>query len=345
MKSLLVVVTSVLTSSLVAQGDQETVDEQYRTADRALQNTSAEVESLIDLRMRHDLGLVAELDDRLVRVENPATPREMATQRRELSELTKSTDYFRGEYEKLRAKVKLLNDAATAAGNRADVGEMIPPTGSSRPRQITKASNPTPETMPAAPGVEMATSTVERADLGALALDPLRAQIHGSKDHLRVAQALFKVGQALMDRGEELRKQGRIEVARELDDRAKARLERAIKELDPLMAEQEPAYVVLFYLGRCRELMFRYSEHHENLSLAAVPTEYSKRRASVREPFLQISARDVKKIGAAGGVEVLGSWGQAAKTAMEHFRWMNTNATYDATNRIKALTWPGEDRQ
>lgn len=337
---------AVLLNVAVAQNEVD-VAERYRNAGRALQNSTAEVEDLIELRMRHDLGLVTELDDNIVRVEKPTTTRGIARQRRELDELTKTTDYFRGEYEKLRAKVKLLNDAAQHSAT--DQGQAIPAIGSAplrpQPAQRQPDGNVRPEIMPAAPGVETAPSRVGRADLGALALDPLQAQIHGSKDHLRVAKALFKVGQALMDRGAELRQQNRPEAARELEFRARARLDRAIEELKPLSSVAEPEYVVLFYLGRCRELLFRFSERHEQLSLETNPAEYGRRRQLVRKPFLDISARDVQKGGADGTLEKLGSWGQAAKTAMEHFRWMNTNATYDALPRIEALTWPGEDRQ
>ena len=62
----------------------------------------------------------------------------------------------------------------------------------------------------------------------------------------------------------------------------------------------------------------------------------------VREPFLAISARDVRKTGERGEVEVLGAWGKAAQSAMEHFRWMNLHAGYDPRAAIEALTWPGE---
>jgi len=355
MRASVVFALSLLTTSVVAQGIT-TAKERFRNAGRALQNTNAEVERLIDLRLRHDLGLIDELDDSVVSVDNPATSTDMAGQRRELSKLTQETAYFRGEYEKLLAKVKLLNEVSAAAAENENRGEMIPTMGSTLPRSpriptpaptqpiFTPQPDRMPTTMPAAPGVETAPSKLTSADLGRLALDPLKAQIHGSKDHLRVAQSLLKVGQALVDRANELRGQGRIEAAEKLDFRAKSRLERSIKELEPLLAEQDPPFVVLFSLGRCRELLFRFSERYEGLSLAETPTEYGRRRQLVREPFLQISARDVKKLGGTEALEVLGSWGQAAKTAMEHFRWMNTNASYNASPRIEALTWPGENR-
>ncbi|MDA7494562.1 hypothetical protein N8467_00690 [bacterium] len=350
MKALFVVALSLLTSSVVAQVGIRSAKERYRSAGRALQNTNAEVERLIDLRIRHDLGLVDEIDDSLVRVDKPATPTDMATQRQELSKLTQETDYFRGEWEKLRTKVKLLNEAASAADDQARLESLIPSAGRalSGSPEAAKPAPQTPITMPAAPGLEVAptraANQVERADLGALALDPLRAQIHGSKDHLRVAEALYKVGQALVDRGHELREQGRVEAAKDLDARAKLRLDRAIKELEPLTSEQDASFAALFCLGRCRELLFRYSERHENLSLATNASKYAARRQAVREPFVQISARDVKEPEEATAVAELGDWGKAAKAAVEHFRWLNTNASYDASERINALTWPGERR-
>jgi hypothetical protein len=30
---------------------------------------------------------------------------------------------------------------------------------------------------------------------------------------------------------------------------------------------------------------------------------------------------------------------------MEHFRWMNLHAGYDAAPAIEALTWPGEQKR
>ncbi|MGK0205236.1 MAG: hypothetical protein ACI9S9_004324 [Planctomycetota bacterium] len=42
---------------------------------------------------------------------------------------------------------------------------------------------------------------------------------------------------------------------------------------------------------------------------------------------------------------MIGLWGQAAKTAMEHFRWMNVHSGFDQTAKIQSLTWPGERNQ
>ncbi|MGK0264821.1 MAG: hypothetical protein ACI8UD_003483, partial [Planctomycetota bacterium] len=73
--------------------------------------------------------------------------------------------------------------------------------------------------------------------------------------------------------------------------------------------------------------------------------EFTRREQDVRDPFLQITARDIRKTGIDGATEVLGLWGQAAKTAMEHFRWMNVHSGFDETATIQSLTWPGEHNQ
>jgi hypothetical protein len=344
----------ILSGVVMAQAKPD-AHEQYRVTDRALQQNTAEVEQLLDMRMRHDLGLLGALDENIVRIERPLTTREMSLQRGELEKLDNDTQYLRTQYQKLATQARLLAEAAKAAAEPVDFGQSIPSPGSvlgsgstagNQPPINRAAGSQSQSTlrMPAAPAGETAKSRVSPEDLGALALDPLRAQIHGSKDHLRVAKALFKVGLALVDRGDELREQGRDAAAKDLDERAKIKLELAITELKPLIAAQDPDFVSLFYLGRCRELLFRFSERHEGLSLSANPSEFQRREQEVRDPFLQISARDVLKNGPAGAVETLGLWGQAAKTAMEHFRWMNVNAGFDQSPKIKSLTWPGEGK-
>jgi len=349
--AVLMVVAGLLPAQ-VRRAPQGTPDpqEQYRIAGRALRQNTAEVEQLLDMRMRHDLGLITALDEHLVRIDRPLTTREMSIQQAELKSVEDANQYIRAQLQKLAAQASLLAEAAKQNSEEPDPGQLVPQPGSAmrnRPRTTSVANSGVNASMPtpAAPVGEMANGRVSPEDLGALALDPLQAQIHGSKDHLRVAKALFKVGLALVDRADEVRAQERWDVAKELDLRAKIKLDLAITELQPLLQAKEPDFVTLFYLGRCRELLFRYSERHEGLSLATAPSEFQARAQKVREPFLQISARDVKKTGTAGAVEVLGLWGQAATTAMEHFRWINVHAGYDQSPKIASLTWPGEDPQ
>lgn len=324
------------------------VAEQKRLAQRALQNTRSEVDRLIDMRLRHDLGLLPALADDVVRVDTSMSTRDMDRMRNELADIQARNTVLAGEYDAVRRLVADLHQKARSESSQPDPGQFVPvPSTGARVGSSNVARRnvqpPPGGNVPAAPGVEMQPSRVEASDLGPLALDPLQAQIHGSKDHQRVAQSLFKAGQALMDRASSLRTRGRAEAARQLDDRARERLLRAIDELQPLLQPDEPPFVSLFYLGRCRELLFRYSERHEGLSLESSRREFNQRAQEVRDPFLQISARDVQKSGESGEVETLGPWGQAAKTAMGHFRWMNINSLYDATTKIEALTWPGAE--
>lgn len=333
-------VSLAVSSILTAQSDDR---EQYRVTDRALRQNTAEVEHLLDLRMRHDLGLIAELDENIVRIDKPMTTREMSVGRRELETIEGRTQYFRSKYEKLAAQARLLAAAAKADDPLPQGGRQIPRIGARKPVTI-RSTNGSSGARPAAPGVEMAPQRASSGDLGSLALDPLKAQIHGSTDHLRVAKALFKVGQALAERAEVIRSQDRVEAAKELDARAKIKLDLAIAELGPLLKPKDPDFVSLFYLGRCLELLFRHSERYEGLALDTAQREFQRREQDVRDPFLQILARDSQKTGVAGATEVLGLWGQAAKTAMEHFRWMNVHAGFDQTAKIQSLTWPGEHK-
>lgn len=347
-----VLIVVVLAASLGAQEplSPDQIVEQRRLAQRALDNNRSEVDRLIEMRLRHDLGLLPGLDDDVVRVDQSTSSRDMDRMRDELRNIQAKNSVLAGEYDKVRRMLADLNAKSRTVAGESDPGRYIPvpSTGARLSRspidqghqQINEAA-----TVPASPDVEMKPSKLKPSDLGSLALDPLRAQIHGSNDHQRVAQSLFKAGQALMDRGATLRAMGRFDVAKELDDRARERLLRAVDELQPLLQEKEPAFVTLFYLGRCRELLFRYSERHEGLSLDSSSRAFNQRAQQVRDPFLQISARDVQKGGESGAAETLGPWGQAAKTAMEHFRWMNINARYDATAKIEALTWPGADQR
>lgn len=341
--------------------------EERRRFERRLDENRLEVDRLLDLRLRYDLGLTSGLDENMVRSDIEPTATAMDRMRDELDDFVSGNGVLRQRYEQLRRQVEASRSSEPVASESKDPSgfETLPAIGSLPVgRRVTPADQ-----MPARPigeiprpGAGRAVGGQRRVEVGTtstaapstadasqeldavLALDPLRAHIDGSKDHLRVAQALFKAGQSLFDRAATLREQGQEAVAAKIDARGKRRLEDAVKELQPLLEKPQPEFVTLFYLGRCRELLFRYSERCEGLSLEQ-PVEFQRRAAEVRKPFLQISARDVQKVGPAGSVEQLGPWGQAATTAMEHFRWMNQNGQYDQTSRIEALTWPGENRR
>lgn len=319
---------------------------------RELSRSKDRIERLLDLQMQYDLGLVRDLDESVIDTGSGATSANLSRLQSEFEHeharsesLTRRLERLRNEYERLQQEVAAL-DAPEEPGTTV----ISVPTAGHAIGEEPRVASPLPaqptSPLPAAPGVETVavTETPEGVPPG-LILDPLRATIQGSKDHQRVAAALFKAGQKHMDDAARMRAAGKLEYAKVFDEHGRQKLLRAIDELKPLLDGEDPPYVSLFYLGRCRELLFRYSERYEGLSLENSTAEYQRREQEVREPFLQISARDVVKVGTAGKMEVLGPWGQAAKTAMENFRWMNVNGRYDATARIEALTWPGQGKR
>jgi hypothetical protein len=307
---------------------------------RQLQNQRAEAERLLELRIRHDLGMpiVADVLEGAGRV--AATSDAMAKAKRELAEQEAVTANLHQRYRQLSASVaQLQRDAAQATAENlsgASVQIDVPSVGGLVPR-VTAPTSQSP-----APGGEVAPprvlAPVPLAEI-ATELDPVAAQIHGSEDHLRVAQTLLRAAQQLVDRGFELRKAEQAEVAAQLDARAKDRLQRAVAELEPLLTGEAPPYAALFCKGRCLELLFRIDERHAGLSLQRSAKEFQTREAEVRAPFLEISARDVEANPTPGGQPRMGRWGIAAQTALEHFRWMNVRGNWQPKISLDSLQW------
>ena len=338
----------------LAQGsDAERTQAEIGRVKRQLQQSRAEAERLHELRLRHDLGLPGDETERTFRPAAPIDTESMDRMSQELRDEDAQTATMLERYNKLRTAVDQLRADAEARAQREAAEQpsfVVPSAGAPL---TTPAANPPG----AAPGPEPAlpVRSPQQPDparqlpatepVAVSSLDPMRATITGSTDHQRVAQALFRAGQALLERGAIAHEQGQLVVAKEFDDRGREKLQRALDELAPLLKQKEPSYEALFYQGRCLEQLFRYSERHEKLSMSTSALDYQKREQAVRDPFLRITARDVRKSGARGEVEVLGPWGMAAQTAMEHFRWMNLHAGYDATAAIQALTWPGENER
>jgi len=345
------VIALAFAGAVVAQTPQDPVQlaEQKRLAERALQRVTADLERLIDMRLRHDLGLIAGLDQDVVHVEGEVTSRAMDRMRGELKELQAHNDVLAGEYDGVQQLVAKLNQqAGGSAPVQVPTAPFVqrPPTERSalQPAYVGAGDVVAADTtaiqadpVPAAPLGETQRATVDREALGALALDPVQNYIDGSEDHLRVARALYQAGQALVDRGATLRRHGRQDAADALDERAKQRLERAIAVLEPVTSGDDAPFATLFYLSRCRELMFRIDERGGRLSLQGNRREYQSRSEAVRAPLLRITGATEEQ-GVSGDQE----WRQAAKTAMAHFRWMNLHGSYDVTDKIKELTWPGK---
>ncbi len=340
-----------LVSGLAAQGGDGGRDNaEWSRTQRELQQNRSEVDRLIDLRLRHDLGLPGEGDQEYFRSQEPATTDAIERARQELRDQDTATATLLERYNKLKLAVEQLRaEAAVHAETSRQEQQfvVVPRAGAAQPVQpIGAPTAPGPvASSPTPPPPKDPNASSDSMLAAAIALDKVRGQIHGSDDHQRVAQSLFKAGQALMDRAAIARDQAQDDLAAQLDERAKERPQRAVAELEPLLQPKDPPFAALFYLGRCRELLFRLAERHEGLSLAKSPKEFSAREQDVRQPFLAISARDVTRKGQRGEIEVLGPWGLAAQTAMEHFRWMNLNSGYDPRPAIEALTWPGEQNQ
>lgn len=345
----------LLAAALAAAGLAQNEDRagELQRSQRAMQQSRSEIDRLIEMRLRHDLGLAPTKDgdvaDRTFRPATPVTSESMERLNVELDAENNAASTLREKYEKLRTAVEALRAEADKhlreqAEQQASfvtvpaAGRAPNPAAGKTPAAPTAAP---PEAAHPAPGGETVVAAVDPAAIDPT-LDPLRAQIHGSTDHQRVAQALFRAGQALLDRAAAAREQDQAAVARQLDDRGKERLKRALDELAPLLGEKAPPLEALFYQGKILELLFRYSERNENLTPAANARDWQRREQEVRDPFLKITVRDVRKTGERGETEILGSWGKAAQTALEHFRWMNLHTGYDATAVIDAITWPGE---
>ncbi|MCU0867414.1 MAG: hypothetical protein MUC36_26825 [Planctomycetes bacterium] len=343
-----VVVFTCLGLGFAQGGDAERAQAEIARARRQLQQARGETERLHDLRLRHDLGLPGDDGERTFKPTAPADTETMERMHQELRDQDAQTATILERYNKLRAAVDQLRADAEARAQREAAERpsfTVPTAGSAQPTPIdspvrSTESPPAPVANPAPAGETVRATTMEPVAVSSL--DPMRATITGSTDHQRVAQALFRAGQALLERGAAAREQAQLTIAKDLDDRGKEKLQRALDELAPLLKAKEPPFEALFYQGRCLELLFRHAELHDGLSMVTRARDYQKREQEVRDPFLRITARDVRKTGQRNEVEVLGPWGMAAQAAMEHFRWMNLNASYDATAAIQALTWPGE---
>jgi len=322
-----------------AQGPDELRAELQR-AQRDLQQLRSDGDALLDARIRYDLGLPQRDDLTCLRGDAPpTTPVAVERAQRELAEADTATTSLLGRYQKLRQQVEQLRTEAqqrAAAQPKDDEWITVPVPGHAAPRAAARS-----DVVPGgdAPGArpDGETAPTPAAPLRVVAnLEPIKAQINGTDDHGLVAHALFKAGQALMDRADALRAQGQGDAADQADGEARQRLQRALDELKPVTSVTTPAFADLFCLGKCRELLFRIAERRDGLSLRADAKEYQRREQEVRDPFVTITARDVV---VRAGNEQPGPWGRAAQAAMDHFRWMNLHAGYAPKTDPKSITW------
>lgn len=310
-------------------------------AQRELEQNQAVLDRLLDLRLRHDLGLSAGGVADEVGVGTSIASGGLDRARQLLREEEQATADLSARYEKMRQMVEQLRAEATARALRQRQQEewITVPTAGVASRQAVLPAAPAGEgrrgPSGGADGAEdqVPVSVVQRNLL------PVKQVVEGSDDHSLVAQALFKAAQAMVDRAALLRAQGQAAAALQLDQEAKATLQRAGDELKPLLGEAAPPFPALFLLGRCREQLFRLDERLEGLSPRRDAREFQRREQDVREPFLQIAARDVERRGDRQTAEVLGLWGRAAQSAMEHFRWMNLNGGFQPRTALESIQW------
>lgn len=317
--------------------------EEYARLQRLGEQNKAEVQRLVDRRMALDLGLPTPAD--------PTAPRPQALSTEQKEHMLQEwrdeearTASSQARFNELKAQLERLQaDVAARAAVRADEEYVtVPQPGSAARRDPGRPVEAIEQngSEPRQPGQEPLAAPAGEADVSPLGR--VRGQIQGSSDHLQVAQSLFKAGQTLMQRAESLRDHGDQQGAVERDDRAKLYLERAIAELQPLLGGKEPSFAALFCKGRSLELLFRYAERYEGLSLQGATRAYQQREQEVREPFLAIVARDTVKKGARGEVETLGPWGMAAQAAVGNFKWINTYGSYRPSTPIQSITWSGD---
>jgi len=337
-----------------AQGPDE-VRAELQRAQRDLQQMRSDGDALLDARIRYDLGLPPREDLATMRGDAPpTTPVAVERAQRELADADAATASLLGRFQKLRQQVEQLRAEAqqrAAAQPKDEEWITVPVPGSAAPRHAPRDGGPA-GSQPAGsqPAGSQPAGSQPDAEPGARPdgegaaaplrvvanLEPIKAQINGTDDHGLVAHALFKAGQALMDRADALRAQGHGDAADQADGEARQRLQRALDELQPVTTLATPAFADLFCLGKCRELLFRIAERRDGLSLRSDPKEYQRREQDVRDPFVAITARDVV---VHAGNEQPGPWGRAAQAAMDHFRWMNLHAGYAPKTDPKSITW------
>lgn len=341
-------------ASLAAQspGDparEAAIRQELERARAALQDKQAEADSLLDARVRHDMGLGG--NEPMPMPGGEVAPSQAAAPALERAQLQLSqeeavTASLHLRFEKLR-KESERRAADIAARDRAAGKEpewVVVPLAGARDAVDPRAHVAQPTARddahaavahPPQPAEAQAAQDPVRI---ASNLQPIRARIDGSGDHGLVATALLRASQSLVDRSDQLRAQGHGQAADEALDEAKARLSLAVEEIQ-VDEKNKDTFPCLFHLGRCRELLFRIDERREGLNAKDKPKEYQRREQEVRDAYVAITARDaVRK----DGKDELGPWGRAAQSAMDHFRWMNLHSGYAPKTDPQSITWSSD---
>ncbi|MCY2957541.1 MAG: hypothetical protein NT107_10935 [Planctomycetota bacterium] len=304
---------------------------------RDLSLRQSDIERLLELRIRHDFGLPIDSDAEVFSAPFAPVVTNGKPVERQLAEADATVSVLQSRFDTMQQQVDRMKAANLARGQKQTHGDewiTLPVAGASS-AQGAELAAPVGEHGLAAKTVGEPLQVHVVANLG-----PIRGQIDGSKDHMQIAAALFRAGQVLAEHAENLRQQGQGAAAQPCDDAAKERLQRAVTELEETTSQQNPPFPELFYLGKCRELLFRIAERRDGLSLRNDTREFQRREQEVRDPFIAITARDVETV---DGREQPGAFGRAAQTALEHFRWMNLHRGFAPKIPLDSITWPTQN--
>lgn len=327
MKLLLATVAALVTTAPAQQGPQD-LQEHLALLRQKLQSRQADEQHLLDLLARHNLGFSVRGDHWfMLPVEDTGVPPDQAREQlrqyeAEIARLADRLDQLRTQQnlypQTYQVATELPGSESPPAVPLFDLGPVEPRT----------AEPPVAETPAAEPPVAETPPLEQSSTEGGATL------IVGSTNRSAIAGSLYNVAAALMRDSKRLREWGRDEEARGLDEKARRRLELALRELETLVAGEEPAFVDLFYQGKCLEGLFYLDTLYGDLMSSGKSPDYARRFEAMRQPFLSIMARDVDPDG-----QTLGSWGQSAQTALRVIRWMGDFGNYEPAVPIDSIRW------
>lgn len=310
---------------------QAEIDQAHHELEQA-RDVSAQ---LLGARIRHDLGLPTEDRLEIFRAVVPATTKTIDEAQLVLAQEDARTVSLLNRYERLKTLVDRLHLVASDDLLPRNGSEWITvPVPAARLSDVA-AEAPQP---PASATPESPTPVRVVPNFG-----PIRAQIAGSTDRRRVARALFDAGEQLFDRSEDLRRRNQPDAAKDQAEEAVERLRRAESELLASMKKAEPEFIDLFYLGKSRELLFLLEERLGILSFKTNVAKFQEREQQVREPFLQIRARDY--VVDPDGLKRPGPWAVAADAALDHIRWRNLHASYKPSINPRSIQWGNPNKR
>lgn len=320
---------AVFASHASAQDDVISLERRLQMLRERFQTRQTDEQRLLDLRIRHDMGLPVHGDHYFVLPEDLAAmsgdqaTEQLKNEEAEVSSLMDRLESLRTELG-LRRK-ELPRSPDIAPGER---WISVPVVGSLP--DTTWRSLESPQSRSQA-GLEEATGATPGP------MDPeVLAVIRGSTNHSAVAGSLYSLAASLLRAARRLREEGRVEEARSLDEKARVRLEFALRELEPLVSVANPTLVDLFHQGKCLEERFNLDTRYTGLKDSRNSKVYAERYEAMRQPFLVIRSRDQSVV---DGNQRLGSWAQSADTALRLIQWMNDFGDYKPTIEIDSIQW------